>query len=65
MIRDDPAMMAMMSAALDEAIAVGAPGSRSRLLPEETLAMVRSFPTTRSRRCWTTSSTVADSSLRG
>lgn len=47
-IRDDPALMALMSAALDEAIAVG----RARgvplpsSLPEETLTMVRGFPPT-------------------
>ena len=45
-IRDNPALMAMMSAALDEAIAVGQlrgiplPSS----LPDDTLALVKSFP---------------------
>ena len=45
-IRDDPALMAMMSAALDEAIAVG----RARgvplpdSLPEDTLTLVKGFP---------------------
>lgn len=45
-LRDDPALMAMMSAALDEAIAVG----RARgvplpdSLPEETMTLVKSFP---------------------
>jgi 2-dehydropantoate 2-reductase len=45
-LRDDPALMAMMSAALDEAIAVG----RARgvplpdTLPEETMTLVESFP---------------------
>jgi 2-dehydropantoate 2-reductase len=47
-IRDDPALMAMMSAALAEAIAVararGVPLPPS--LPEETLTMMRSFPHT-------------------
>jgi 2-dehydropantoate 2-reductase len=45
-IRDNPAMMAMMTAALHEAIAVGrARGvSLPDSLPEETLALVKSFP---------------------
>jgi 2-dehydropantoate 2-reductase len=45
-LRDDPALMAMMSSALDEAIRVG----RARgvplpdALPEETMTLVKSFP---------------------
>jgi 2-dehydropantoate 2-reductase len=45
-LREDPALMAMMSSALDEAIAVG----RARgvplpdSLPEETMTLVKSFP---------------------
>jgi len=45
-LRDDPALMAMMSSALDEAIAVGrARGvALPESLPDETMTLVKSFP---------------------